>query len=248
MGATLESLQRLQEVELQIAEIQRRIDRALRSCKRQESHIADLDANIRAHEQQLRADQIHADRLDLEVKSNEVEINKLRSALNTAKTNKEYSAVLTQLNTNKADNAKIEERALALMSQVDVKRKELQALRDDRNKEAARLADLEAEVKSVEDKAAERLSRLRRERDQAADEVPPDALTMFNRVAEKNEGEALAMVVRTHPKRREYACEGCNMSITIEQVNAILSRDEAVLCNVCGRILYFESTPASTAR
>jgi predicted nucleic acid-binding Zn-ribbon protein len=85
---------------------------------------------------------------------------------------------------------------------------------------------------------------LKAERDQAASGVPPKALDFFNRVAGKNEGVAMAKVIRTHPKRAEYACDGCNMAINIEQVNAILSRDEAVTCNICGKILYVDAPAA----
>ena len=40
-------------------------------------------------------------------------------SLNTAKTNKEYAAILTQINTLKADNAKLEEEALRIMQDAD---------------------------------------------------------------------------------------------------------------------------------
>ena len=62
---------------------------------------------------------VQADRLELELKSNEETISKLRAALNSARTNKEYAAVLTQLNTNKADNSKIETQALELMKDIE---------------------------------------------------------------------------------------------------------------------------------
>lgn len=248
MGATLEALHRLQEIELQIAEIQQGIDRKVRGCKRQTLRIAELDAKVRDQEEQRRTDQMEADRLDLDVKSIEDEIAKLRVALNTSKSNREYHAVLTQLNTKKADKSKLEERGLTLLSQIDEKKKQCDVVEEERGKEVAKLEELEANVRNAEEKARDRLERLRREREQAAADVPKDALEMFNRVAGKNEGEAMAAVIRTHPKRQEYACDGCNMSITIEQVNSILSRDEAVLCNVCGRILYLESPAASGAR
>lgn len=238
MGATIEALQRLQEVESQIADIQRGIDRRVRACTRQKQKIAEIDSRIKTHEQQIRADQIEADRLNVEAMTAEAEVAKYREALNTSKNQKEYSAVLTQLNTYKADTSKVEERVLALLTEIDAKKKQLQTVRDEREKEAARLRELEAEVEDARQRSKDRLDALMVKRQEASTAVPEKTLEMFNRVAAANEGEALAAVVRTHPRRQEYACEGCNMSITIEQVNAILSRDEAILCNVCGRILF----------
>ncbi len=248
MGATLEALHRLQEVERQITEVRQRIERKQRAAKAQERRLAEFDANIRNKESALRADQMEADRLDLEVKSAEAQIAKLRLALNAAKTNKEYSAVLTQLNTTKADNSKVEEKALAVMNQVEAKRRELAVLREERGAEAAKLAEVQGACRQIEESTRSTLERLAEDRFSAEESVPAQALEAFNRIARKNDGEALASVIRTHPKREEYACEGCNMTVTVEQVNAILSRDDPVLCNTCGCILYVDVAAPTRAR
>jgi len=248
MGMTLDALCRLQEVALQIAEIENRIKRKEGVVKQHEQRIGEFDAKVRAWQEAVKADQIAADRLDLDVKANEAQINKLRQALNAAKTNKEYSAILTQLNTTKADNSKLEEKVLGIFRQIETKRKELATIQEERNKEQTRLKDAKDALQEIRDKSKERLKQLEQDREAAAEAVPPKALDTFNRVARKHEGEAMAQVIRTHPKREEYACEGCNMSITIEQVNNILSRDDAVLCNTCGRILYYEMPAASQSR
>lgn len=248
MGAILDALHRLQEVELQIAEIQGGIDRKHRAVKAQERRIAELDAKIKGKEVALRTDQMEADRLNMEVKTAEAQIAKLRQALNCSKTNKEYSAVLTQLNTFKADNGKVEDRVLAMLNQIDAKRKDLDVSREERGVEVARLEQLKAVVRQIEEQSRDRLEQLAEEREPAAEAIPPKVLDVFNRVAKANEGEAMARLVRTHPKREEYACHGCNMSVTLEQVNTILSRDEAILCNTCGRILYLNAPTASRTR
>jgi predicted nucleic acid-binding Zn-ribbon protein len=244
MGAILDALHRLQEVELQIAEINRVIQRKVSVVKKQQLRIAEIDAKISTQQLSLRTDQMEADRLDLDVKSREAEIAKLRGALNLAKTNKEYSVVLTQLNTTKADNGKNEETVLIKLTQLDVKRKQITDLQDEKKTEAQRLEEFKAAQAEAENKSKDRLKSLLASRKKAEADVPTAALDRFRRVADKNEGEAMAIILRTNPKREEYACGGCNMSITIEQVNAVMSRDEAVLCNVCGKILYLESIPA----
>ena len=161
--------------------------------------------------------------------------------------NPENKGRLTQLNTFKADTSKLEERILQLLTQIDQKKEEIVSVEQDREKEVAKLGELETAARGLEEKSRPRIDELQRQRDNAAEAVPATALAVFDRVAKKNDGEAMALVIRTNPKRQEYACEGCNMSITIEQVNTILSRDEAVLCNVCGRILFLDSPATSKA-
>lgn len=246
MGATLDALCRLQEVELQIAEIQRRINRKHLLVEKQDKRIAEIDAKIKGWQAAIRKEKMDADAIELDVKSREAEIVKLRQTLNTTKTNKEYSAILTELNTKKADYSKLEERGLVILGQVEAKNKELETVVKEQEAEQAKRDQLIAAVEEIEDKSRERMNKLKREREAAAEVVPPSALHIFDRVSEKHDGEAMAGIVRTHPKRSEYACEGCNMSINIEQVNSVLSRDEPVQCNNCGRILYYEPAAAPT--
>jgi len=245
MGATIEALHNLQEIEIQIADIQRGIDRKKRVCEKREKTIADLESKIEKLERDKHSKQKEADRLQLEVRSHDDHITKLRESLNTAKNQKEYSSVLTELNTFKADNSKTEEQVLNYLGEIDELNKQVADIQNEIEAEKSKLVENEQAAKEAEDKASNRLNKLRSEREAATEGIPPELIDMFTRVASKNDGEAMAMIMRTHPRRQEYACEGCNMAITIEQVNNVLSRDEAVLCNVCGRILYAETATAS---
>ena len=64
MGATLDALCRLQEVELQIAELQRGIERKRRVVRRHEKRIADLDRDIQARRKAIQSDQVEADTVE----------------------------------------------------------------------------------------------------------------------------------------------------------------------------------------
>ncbi len=88
MGATIEALHNLQEIEIQIADIQRGIDRKRRVCEKREKTISDLEAKIDKLERDKHSKQKEADRLQLEVRSHDDHITKLRESLNTAKNQK----------------------------------------------------------------------------------------------------------------------------------------------------------------
>ena len=98
MGTTLTALHHLQEIETQLAELRGRIESRWRQARLQEKRLAKLDSEIAAEHIAVRTRQMEVDRLDLDVKTREAELDKLRKALNAAKTNKEYAAILTQLN------------------------------------------------------------------------------------------------------------------------------------------------------
>jgi predicted nucleic acid-binding Zn-ribbon protein len=80
---------------------------------------------------------------------------------------------------------------------------------------------------------------LETQRADAAKDVPEDMLAVFDRMAEKYEGEAMAPVEKAGRKPPyRYTCGGCYMVINAEHANALQTRDELRQCDSCQRILY----------
>jgi len=242
MGTTLEALHRLQDIELQLSAIKQKLSSKQRSVRAHTRRLNSLGEDIATQHENVQRQQVEADRLDLDVKSHEAEISKLRTALNTARTNKEYAAILTQINTDKADNAKLEDKILQILAKVDEMRTEVKKLEQQREQEMRRLAQLQNEYDELQRETEGKVQQLQAEREEAAEGVPPTVLQTFERVAERYDGEAMAMVVRTNPRREEFICQGCNMTVTLEKVNALITRDEVQQCQTCGRLLFLEQT------
>src|SRR5512142_1200876 len=103
MGATLDALQRLQAIDNQLRSSREQIENKRRSVEAHRRKAATLQRQLTDAHEAIRRVQAEADRLELERKTQEAHLSKLREALNHSKTNKEYAAILTQLNTDKAD-------------------------------------------------------------------------------------------------------------------------------------------------
>lgn len=241
MGATLEALQRLQSIEIQLRSSREQIESRQRTVEAHRRKIATLSRQATDIHDAIRRAQADADKLELERKTQEAHLTKLREALNHSKTNKEYAAILTQLNTDKADALKFEDDVLAAMAKVDELKKSEADLKVQLEKEQARAAELEKAARDTEQKLSGQLAQLEAQREEATDGIPLDALKLFERACERHEGESMAMVEQTHPKRAEFVCSGCYMSVTLESINALQSRDVIVTCPNCSRLLFLES-------
>lgn len=238
----MEALHRLQEVELQLAAIRRKREAKARRVDTQKRRVESAEARLERNRHTVRERQVKLDALQLEVTSRELSVKKHREALNSAKTNKEYGAILAAMNTEKANNAKLESGILELMEQIQVLETQGSKIEDERQEFAEHVRTAEEALREFEAGARETSERLeQRHRDYSA-KIAPTTLASFTRVAERHDGEAMSPVTKLHPKRDEYACEGCNMKVTLEIVSALRSRDEIQLCPVCGRILYFEES------
>lgn len=247
MGATLDALFRLQKIENQLRSVRGQIDSRSRRVAGQARRIATIEQQINEVRQQTTRAQTEANNLELERKTHEAHIARLREALNQAKSNKEYAAILTQLNTDKADALKLEDRVLAGWTKVDEFKKKTDELKAQLDKEQARLAELRKDVADHEARFADELKRLEAQREEAAEAVGPENLQLFERACERHDGEAMGVVERVHPKRSEFICTGCHMSVPLEHINSLQTRDEVQLCPNCTRILCLDAPAGATA-
>ncbi|MBK8916083.1 MAG: hypothetical protein IPM64_16050 [Phycisphaerales bacterium] len=239
MGATIQALLDLQEVELQVADIRRQVASREKRVAAQQARVQAGQKELAAHRDQTRTLQIEFDALDLDVKSRDGGVARLREQLNTVRTNKEYQAILAEMNNARAEIARIEARGMELMQQIETRKTEADARAAQIAVEETRFAELRGELERAQQSFSERLARLTAERDAAAAKVHPEVLKQFNRISERYDGEVMARVSRPNPRRDEFICEGCNMSVSAERASALMSRDDVTTCGQCGRILHF---------
>lgn len=248
MSELLEALHRLQDVELQLAEIRRGREAKARRVTQHQRRVQQADREIRERLQAARERQIHLDVIQLEIATREESIDKHRQGLNQAKTNKDYAAILTALNTEKADTSKLETEVLQLMEEVQTFKDEAAKEDEAKTESMEAVARAEEKLNDFDAKSKSQRDELDSKRESCAEALEPTILEAFARVALHHDGEALAPVERLHPKRDEFACAGCNMTVTLEVVNSLHTGNGIQFCTYCGRILYLETAQARTTR
>ncbi len=244
MGEILEELHKLQIVELKLADIRQTHDDKARRLERFRRRAEQADDQAQQHARTVRERQMRIDALSLDIAAREDQINHHRVALTKAKTNKEYAAILSAMNTEKADSSKVETDALQLMEEMQTLKETGEAIDAEKAKHVADAEAAQQALEAYDKQTEEARTALEAKRAGHAEKIPGPIYSMFSRVARRNEGDAMASVEKTHPKRDDYICGGCNMSITLEVVNALQTRDEIQLCGQCGRILYFARATA----
>lgn len=238
MGARLQALLELQTIEHQIVDIRREFRQKERLVAAQQKKRDAALAAFQAEQAEIRRQQLHFDEIDVDLKARSGHINRLREHLNTVRTNKEYAAVLAQLNNEKADATRAEARAMELMAQLEQRKTALTKLEQTSQAEEHRLEDLQARLAQTRDSYAQRLAQLEQRRAQAAAAFEASIVTLFDRLSERYDGEVMAEVCKPDARNDEYICGGCNMALRAEVYNSLRVRDEVLTCNSCGRILY----------
>lgn len=242
------ALVKLYEADKTLREAQGRLDAATRDVRIQERRVNDLAEKHRLAQHTLKEQQAHAATLELELKSRDEHIEKLRQQQQGAKTNREYQAFLVEINTRKVDRNKLEDETMGILEQVERQQGENVARTQHLQAEQAKLAEMKGAIQGTIAKLEADIDALRPAREQAAAAVPRPALEAFDRLAERYDGEAMGPLSKPSHKHEEYVCGACNMLLVVDIYNRLHSRDALLPCPSCGRILYIpEDLPPETA-
>jgi len=241
MGPVLNGLIKLQSVENRLRAAKAKLARCRRNVIIQENQIRSLQNSLEAKKEEIQLTKVQSDRLELELKARDEEIAKLRASLNTAKTNKEYAGLLTQLNTTKADNSKNETQILELLKDIEADEAECETIQEQIDQQKQNLEQKRKEAEHLANKYEAEIEKIQIEWNQAAQNIPANPLEIFKRVAETYDGEALAVIEQQDEKAEAYTCGGCFMGITAECVNLLMTKDDIIRCPNCTRILVLGS-------
>jgi predicted nucleic acid-binding Zn-ribbon protein len=241
MGTLLGALLKLQSIEHELAQVRQRLAARQRAATVQEKRVEEQQDQLQALEEQINERRKRADQQELDLRTHEERVNKLRGQLQTAKTNKEYAAILTEINSLKADNAAAEEESLKVLGEIDTLNAEADQVREKVASEQTRLDEARAAGGEEIDRLNQMLQDLQAKRDEAAGHVPDDVLGQFDRIVDRYDGEAMAEI-EVHGKKppHSYICGGCFMTLKAEHANALRVHDEVRTCDSCGRILYIK--------
>lgn len=234
MDAHLQRLQELQALDTRIAGLERKLEgiplriEALRSAYQQAKAVVDT---LRGRLETIRKD-IRAKEKDLDFQG--AQRAKCEAKLYEVKTNKEYSAVLAEIETLKIEKGRIEEEILGLMETQERVAREI-------GEAEQRLRGQEEEVTTQEAAATKELHALeadlagvRGEREGSARDIPRDLLGQYSRLLKGRSGLAVALVGPSG------TCGGCRMSLTPQRFQEVRQSTQIFTCESCGRILYYQ--------
>lgn len=238
MGPTNVALVKLFQADQKLREAQGRLDATTKNVRIQERRTKDLTDKIAAASTKLKEQLAKAGNLDLDLKTRDAHIEKLRTQQQQAKNNKEYQAFLVEINTGKVDRNKVEEEAIGLMGENEKLAAEIKEMQTQLEGEKAKLATMQTEIVDKTAALRKEIDELKPGRDAAAAAVSAKGRDAFDRLADRFDGEAMAALTKHDRRVEEYSCGACNLELVRDVYNRLHTRDELVFCPSCRRILY----------
>jgi len=224
---------RIQSTDTRVDEITREQEGAPKEIQRLKD---DLDLLEKSMEQGLSSlEDLKKGRMSLERDLEEIEpkLKKSKARLNDVKSNKEYQAVLKEIQELNELTFQKEEVVIKWMEEIEIQEKECA----DNNK---KWEQSQKEYESEEKKFLQRMEELDKEvqslheqRLKLSREVDKDLLSRYTALKANLRSQVVVPVI-------DAVCGGCHLGIPPQQYNDLIRGNSLQSCPNCNRIIYFE--------
>jgi hypothetical protein len=229
----LRLLWELQKIDLELKAIREEKERYPKEIKK-------LDEKQKIEKERIQKEREKVESLEKTRRQKEghlnVEQEKIKRAegrMSEVKTNKEYQALLNEIDAMKGANSRIEEEILQVMDEIDEVKKDLSK----REKEMGSILEkLEEERKKLQEKMAhgeeawkERVER----RDLLSKQIESKLVKLYHTLKEKRQGVGVVSV-------KNETCQGCFVNVPPQLFIEVQKNNALVRCPHCNRILFWE--------
>lgn len=228
----LQKIVELQKVDSRLFELKREKDITLPATLKQlQDVLKEKQEAFKLQEEAFKKVQLKKKDKELELATKEEALRKAQGQLYQLKTNKEYQAKLTEINSIKADISVVEEEVLKVMEEIEAAKAELEVHREKLKQEEASYNSESLRVQNqIKDNEAQ-IGNLMLKRERFTKEISPTLLTRYERLLKSRDGLAIVPVV-------EASCSACHMRVPHQTINLIKMYSDLVVCGSCVRILY----------
>ena len=193
------------------------------ACTEAREQLSLVQADIEQAERQRRA-------LERELETDQERLVKTQGRLHEIKTNKEYSAVLAEIEGGKQRIMALEDRVLDFMERLERQRQDCQ---DHERHVQAAMHELEREgqrIAAEQQELSQQISAFDAERQQLLTHLDLDLYTVYQRIASRCGGLAAVYVI-------DGACQGCYLRVRPQLISEIRRQETVVTCPHCRRVL-----------
>jgi len=224
---------KIQSIDIRFDEIGKEKKKIPAELEKQREELELLKKTMEGDRAVLEGLQDDRRKVERELDEVETKYKKSRAKLDEVKSNKEYQAVMKELEDIKALASEKEDLVIKRMEDI-----ELQEAECERNRAALETAqqqyrEKEREFEQVSDELDNEADQLAQDKKELSQQFDGDLLTRYTRLRAHLRGRVVVPV-------RDAVCQGCHINIPPQQYNMLLKGDSTQVCPHCSRIIYWE--------
>jgi uncharacterized protein len=233
MHSAIPHLIELQRVDHLIGGLRTELDSFPKRIRDADTKLSGARAAVAVAKDALAKHQKERKKFELDVQQWKDRARKYRDQSGAVKTNEAYKALQHEIANAEAEVAKAEDAELEVMMAADEAERKVRSAEAQLREDEQAVAKDKTEIEKLQDEKKQQLDRLAGERERALTPVPQDLRDLYDRIAKRHHGSAVA-------EARDGQCRGCGMRVLPHTLQE-LRRDpneEIYRCESCGMILY----------
>jgi predicted nucleic acid-binding Zn-ribbon protein len=229
----LELVWELQKIDLELKSIKEGRDRYPKEMKKLEEKQKIERERIQKEKEKVESLEKTRRQREGQLNLEQEKIKRAEGRMSEVKTNKEYQALLSEIDAVKEVNSRMEEEILQVLDEIDELKKDLLK----REKEVGVLLEkIEVERKKLQEKIAhdekawnEQMER----REVLSKQIESKLFKLYNTLKEKRQGVGVVSA-------KSETCQGCFVNVPPQMFIEVQKNNTLIRCPNCNRILYWE--------
>lgn len=163
-------------------------------------------------------------------------LKKCQGKLMAVKTNREYQALLKEIEEIKKANRKREDEIVAVMEDIERLENEIKEKQEELSKIKEEITIEKRKLDSLFHKYDKELAKFEENRKTMVKDIPEDLLKRYDFLRSKRNGLAVVGALNA-------VCLGCHMNIPPQLYNELLKEKKMIYCPSCQRMIYYQDVP-----
>ena len=204
-----------------------------------------IDEEFQRFKENISQSAMRYEKLKTEREENELKVKKISEAMARSKeklldvkTNKEYQAMLKEIETAETSLGELESQIIILMEEMDELSAQVKQDQETLKQAEKNYLDdekiIEEKLSSVDAESDE----WNRKRLALQKNIPEDLLALYEKIRKRNQGVGVIPVWKA-------VCSGCHMNIPPQLYNELQRSSDLLSCPSCHRIMYFQAQDTS---
>ncbi len=232
MEQELRTIYEAQQIDTQIADNEKKMYSVPKIIEELSNEIEDLKNKIEKEKEIAKELEKEKNKKEKDLDIEKDKIKKFESKLHDIKTNKEYQALLKEIETVKEANERTEEEVLVLMDKIEELKKDYEASEIHLKKRNIEVEKEKSKLQSELDVIEKTIHDFKEARNKLLDFVSENLRSTYSTIIEKRGGTAVVNL-------KNGVCLGCFMNIPPQLFIEATKNRQLILCPSCNRIFYF---------
>ncbi len=230
----LKTLIELQQIDSQIISLRQQTELIPLEIKKIDEMISKVQSDFENENKKLIEFEKRKKEKEREIEDLNDKIRKLKEKTSQVKTNKEYQALLHEIESVEETIRAKEEILLQTMYEIDEYKKKIENIKKETSSKKSELEQKKTELESKIEGLHQEIERLKNLRKEIAINIPSSLYDEYRELMKKHKGTAVVQVINS-------VCQGCFLHIPPQLYVEIKLNQSIKYCPQCGRILYFKA-------